>query len=301
MSICERRVAGHPGQHRSRRRTSMTISATLSFRGRRDMVGRRSSVAFRMSVGIPACVLATWGSSSAPASAKRVVHKHVKSNEPECPSSTYRCYIDVTLRQNYKSVCSSFDNRDGFCLGSSIGTASWVSGGYVEKIGLRTDFDWTSPGPKRDVTWTASDDFVTVAAKIVGKVPSSSSCDFNVTDTWTRLSGVHWQTGTAGKCGTADGPLYIEYYHPASGLGSQIHIYGYMEPIPTPPEPSSAWTLCASEEHRCDPPQGSYRVSYGTAGHYLYRDVSGPIGCDNRDFGGDPLGHYPKACWYQPR
>ncbi len=253
------------------------------------------------SLGILAFVLATWGSSSAPASAKQVVHKHVKSNEPECPSSTYRCYIDVSLRQNYKSVCSSFDSGDGFCLGSSIGTAGWVSGAYVEKVGIRTDFDWTSSGPIRNVDWTASDDFLTVAGKIVGRVPSSNSCDLNVTDAWTRGSGVHWQTGTAGKCGTAEGPLFIDYHHPASGLGSQIHIYGYMEPIPTPPGPSSAWTRCASEEHRCAPPQGSYRVSYGTAGHYLYRDVSGPIGCDNRDFGGDPLGHYPKACWYQPR
>ncbi len=192
-------------------------------------------------VSVVAVLLGVCAFSPIAASAKSAVNEaKVAPNEqwPECPSPTFEmCHIDITLHQasgKTPTVCSSFDNADGFCIGSSHGTPGWDSV-YVPQQSIQADFTWkTSSGTVRDVDYTATETFSTVEGQIKGQVPSSNSCDLNVTDATTRLApNVHWQTQTLKTCGVQRGPLFIDYHHPASGLGSYVHIYGYLVRKPT--------------------------------------------------------------------
>ena len=131
-------------------------------------------------VSVVAVLLGVCAFSPITASAKSAVNDaKVAPNEqwPECPSPTFEmCHIDITLHQasgKTPTVCSSFDNADGFCIGSSHGTPGWDSV-YVPQQSIQADFTWkTSSGPVRDVDYTATETFSTVEGQIKGQVPSS--------------------------------------------------------------------------------------------------------------------------------
>lgn len=147
----------------------------------------------------------------------------------EC-ANTDKCYIDVYVRQGSPTtgaICSSFDDREGFCVGSSTGSSTWSQPGYFPRQGLETSFTWKGPGGSRDVDYTVNADFTIVEAYIRGNVPASNSAIFNVTDAYSRVSGFHWKTLSTGAApGTVGGPLYIDYSH--STIGSSVHIFGHM-------------------------------------------------------------------------
>lgn len=153
---------------------------------------------------------------------------------PECDEGTpSTCRVDITVNQGpltQGAVCDSFDNSSGLCVGGSTGTKAFSEPGYSPRYGIQTSFTWKSQGgPSRDVDYTANANFTIVDSFIRGNVPSSDSAVFNVTDAYSRLSGVHWKTvSTGARPGQVGGPLYIDYDHPRSGIGSSIHIFGYL-------------------------------------------------------------------------
>jgi hypothetical protein len=174
------------------------------------------------------------GSGKAGPGKKKCSGKKGKGKGPgaaaaEC-ANTDRCYIDVYVRQGSPttgSICSSFDDREGFCVGSSSGSATWSQPGHYPKQGLETSFTWKGPGGPREVDYTVNADFTIVEAYIRGNVPASNSAVFNVTDAYSRVSGVHWKTVATGAApGTVGGPLYIDYEHKT--IGSYVHIFGHM-------------------------------------------------------------------------
>jgi hypothetical protein len=152
---------------------------------------------------------------------------------PECGNSaTETCHLDITISQGAATsgaFCDSFDRGDGLCVGSSHGTPAFSQPGYSPRYGIESSFTWKSHGAPRDVDYTSNATFTIVDSFIRGDVPASNSAIFNVTDAWNRASGVHWKTvATGGGPGTPGGPLYIDYDHSSSGIGSSIHIFGYL-------------------------------------------------------------------------
>jgi len=153
---------------------------------------------------------------------------------PECSDATpSSCRVDITVHQGpltQGAFCDSFDNSDGICVGGSTGTKAFSEPGYSPRYGIQTSFTWKSQGgASRDVDYTANANFTIVDSFIRGNVPASNSAVFNVTDAYSRLSGVHWKTVSTGAApGQIGGPLYIDYDHPRSGIGSSIHIFGYL-------------------------------------------------------------------------
>ncbi len=55
-----------------------------------------------------------------------------------------------------------------------------------------------------------------------------------------------------------------------------------------------SWVRCANENGVCEVPY-STQVRFGRSGRYSYRDVDGPVGCNNRNFG-DPTPGVRKRC-----
>lgn len=153
---------------------------------------------------------------------------------PECDNGTpSTCRVDITVHQGpltQGAVCDSFDNSEGLCIGGSTGTKAFSEPGYSPRYGIQTSFTWKSQGgAAREVDYTANANFTIVDSFIRGNVPASNSAIFNVTDAYSRLSGVHWKTVSTGAGpGQIGGPLYIDYDHPRSGIGSSIHMFGYL-------------------------------------------------------------------------
>jgi hypothetical protein len=153
---------------------------------------------------------------------------------PECGKSTPSvCRVDVTVHQGpltMGATCDSFDNSEGLCVGGSTGTPAFSMPGYFPRQGIETSFTWKSHGgAARDVDYTSNATFTIVDSFIRGDVPSSNSAVFNVTDAYSRDSGVHWKTvSTGGAPGKLGGPLYIDYDHPRVGIGSSVHMFGYL-------------------------------------------------------------------------
>jgi len=151
---------------------------------------------------------------------------------PECASGRSECRVDVTLRQGAPTTgasCSSFSSGEGFCVGSSIGTATWSQPGYFPRQGIGSSFTWKGPGGARDVDYTVTANALITDAYIRGNVPGPGSATFNVTDAYNRESDIHWKTASSGGApGTVGGPLYLNYSY--DFVGSYAHIYGYLVP-----------------------------------------------------------------------
>jgi hypothetical protein len=152
---------------------------------------------------------------------------------PECGDGTWECHLDIWVRQGSPTTgatCAPFTNREGFCVGSSTGTASWSQPGYFPRQGFETNFTWKGPGGPRDVDLTINSTFTIIDSYIRGDVPGPGSSTFNVTDAWSRASGIHWKSRSngGGPPGLPGGPLYIDYGYKT--LGSYVHIYGYLVP-----------------------------------------------------------------------
>lgn len=156
------------------------------------------------------------------------------ANAADCsnPGGAGECFIDVWVRQGSPTtgaICSSFDNRDGECIGSSTGTRGWRQPGFVPKQGIGTWFSWSSPGggAARNVEMLVKASFTITESFIRGNVPSSGSSTFNVTDAWNRDTNAHWKSVSKGADpGLVGGPLYIDYSHEI--LGSYVHMFGYL-------------------------------------------------------------------------
>lgn len=58
------------------------------------------------------------------------------------------------------------------------------------------------------------------------------------------------------------------------------------------------WVPCAREGQTCHVP-GPAQVRFGANGHFVARNVDGPIDCTTAEFG-DPARHVPKVCEYRP-
>lgn len=69
------------------------------------------------------------------------------------------------------------------------------------------------------------------------------------------------------------------------------------ETAPTPSPTPTVWTACASENGVClfD---GTADVRYGLDGVYVTKSATYAIGCNNRDFGSDPVSGVAKVCEY---
>lgn len=152
---------------------------------------------------------------------------------PECGNSAPEtCHLDITISQGAATagaICDSFDRAEGLCVGSSHGTPAWSEPGYFPRQGIQSSFTWKSHGAPRDVDYTSKSSFTTVDSYVRGDVPASNSAILDVTDAWNRASGVHWKTvATGSRPGTPGGPLYIDYDHKSYGIGSTIHIFGYL-------------------------------------------------------------------------
>ena len=154
---------------------------------------------------------------------------------PECGrESVPQCHIDVTVHQGPPTagaICASFTDGSGFCVGPSRSSSnpSWAVPSYFPRQGLQSSFTWKSQGSVRIVDYEANAAFTIVEAYMKGTVPSPASSRFVVTDAWNRGSNVHWHSGITGSDGKPNGPLYIDYDHPAHGLGTSVHMYGYLE------------------------------------------------------------------------
>ncbi|HKZ14431.1 MAG TPA: hypothetical protein VJL81_11350 [Solirubrobacterales bacterium] len=158
---------------------------------------------------------------------------NVADDIPECGASTpAACHVDITVHQGsitQGAFCDSFDRDEGLCVGGSTGTPAFSMPGYSPKYGIETSFTWKSHGAPRDVDYTANANALIVDSYIRGDVPASNSAVFNVNDAYSRASGAHWKTMSTGAApGRVGGPLYIDYDHPRSGIGSSIHIFGYL-------------------------------------------------------------------------
>jgi hypothetical protein len=96
---------------------------------------------------------------------------------------------------------------------------------------------------------------------------------------------------------------------PLFGVVKACAYAGDAAPAPTPapappppapaPAPASSWVTCASEGGTCAV-QGTRQVRYGANTTYLYRTVTGSIGCGN-DVWGDPLVGVLKSCAYETK
>jgi hypothetical protein len=154
---------------------------------------------------------------------------------PDCSATSQgECHIDITLHQGSNrgvpAVCSSFNAGSGFCIGRTLGTREWSEPGYSPQYGIQSEFTWTSRGSVREIDYVAHANALKVTAEIKGSVPAPSSCELHVTDASIYGVATRWTTGKAGRCAAGSGPLFIDYHHPASGIGCSIHIYGYMKP-----------------------------------------------------------------------
>jgi hypothetical protein len=161
---------------------------------------------------------------------KKCATPEVGAADSDCPRGATECHIDVELKQaspTSGAYCSSFEDGDGSCLGSTLGTSGWSSPGYFPQYGIQSWFTWTSQGPVRNVEYLVKANQLIVEAFIRGNVPSPGSASFNVTDAYNRVTDAHWQTvSTGGAPGTKGGPLYIDYEHKV--IGSYVHIWGWM-------------------------------------------------------------------------
>jgi len=68
-------------------------------------------------------------------------------------------------------------------------------------------------------------------------------------------------------------------------------------PTPTPTDTTSGWTFCATEGGTCTF-TGTLQVRYGANGSYITKTMTGPVGCNNTVFGGDPAHGVVKSCSY---
>jgi hypothetical protein len=174
-------------------------------------------------------IIGSTGSAGAAGSSHKAASSHQRADPiPNCPAAAAQCRIDITVRQSVYpvSVCDSFESTDGACVGSSVGTPQWIEPNYSPKLGLQTLFAWKSSGLTRFVDLQVYSSPLILTARIIGRVPTPASAEFDVTDASNRHSSDHWHTGSAAPPGSPGGPLYIDYEHK---FGSKIHIYGVLE------------------------------------------------------------------------
>ena len=63
--------------------------------------------------------------------------------------------------------------------------------------------------------------------------------------------------------------------------------------------PGPRWEQCANEHQVCNVP-GPAEVRYGANGRFAFRNVNGPVPCENSVFG-DPAYGVVKACFVRVR
>ncbi|GCE10590.1 carbohydrate-binding protein [Tengunoibacter tsumagoiensis] len=74
-------------------------------------------------------------------------------------------------------------------------------------------------------------------------------------------------------------------------------IVGTFKSCSVAPIPPSTWTQCASEWGTCTVP-GTVTVAYGSGSTYVYKTITGSVGCNNNVFG-DPTVGVAKTCYYK--
>ncbi len=91
------------------------------------------------------------------------------------------------------------------------------------------------------------------------------------------------------------------YQAATNSIGCNNGVFG--DPIPgtvksceSASVPPSGWTKCADEGGTCGV-SGTTTVAYGASGTFVYRTVTGNIGCNNGTFG-DPIPGTFKGCYY---
>jgi serine protease len=68
-------------------------------------------------------------------------------------------------------------------------------------------------------------------------------------------------------------------------------------PAPAPAPAPVTWTACATEGGICSF-SGTRQVRYGAGAYFITKTFTGSVGCNNYDFGGDPINGTVKSCSY---
>jgi hypothetical protein len=162
---------------------------------------------------------------------------------PECPGGTSVCHIKVTLLQGVQGPearlahCDPFEVSDGSCLGTSYGTNDWVEGEGYQVNSYWTGLFWSpiSNGPAREVDYRAYEQPHpgSPKARILGRLPSPTSCALSVRGAYTIRASGQWHTGNTGSCGTQGGPLRFVYDNHPGNVQTSVHIDGYLEKCPS--------------------------------------------------------------------
>jgi hypothetical protein len=91
-----------------------------------------------------------------------------------------------------------------------------------------------------------------------------------------------------------------QYKHSASGearvVSGNLDIGAY-EAVSTTAPVTDTWTACATEGGTCSF-SGTRQVRYGAGVNFITKTFTGSVGCNNYDFGGDPIYGTVKSCSY---
>ena len=154
-----------------------------------------------------------------------------------------------------------------------------------------------------DSTGSSSIDEIRLGDSFGAVTPSSSGSSGSSSGSWTKCAD---EGGTCSFSGT----MVVRYgangsyaYQTATGsIGCNNTVFG--DPIPgtvkacyVAPVPPTSWTKCSDEGGTCNVPS-TVTVAYGANNSYIYKTVTGSIGCNNTAFGNDPAYGTFKACYY---
>lgn len=206
-------------------------------------------------------------------------------------------------------------NYTGQCSVVSMGSYPTASSGGMPNDALQSlqvgpdasikvFWDENFSGSSQTFIATTPDLSTTGAANVMSSVQvNANGITLNTASSWTKCSG-EW--GTCSITGTQRVRFGIPghwLYQVATGnLGCTTSVFG-SDPAPgigKECDVDANWQVCSSEWGTCSVPNGPLTVRFGANGAYLYKTVTGSIGCNTSAgaFGSDPTPGIGKECDY---
>jgi hypothetical protein len=228
-------------------------------------------------------------------------------------------------RTNYRSAAPGFVNRAAYDLHPTAnamvidaGSAPGISASGLSLAPL-AQYKHVASGEARIVSGNL-DIGAYEAAAASAPAPAPTPAPPPATDTWTAcateggtcsFSGtrqVRFGAGTSFITKTYTGSVACTYVaFGGDPINGTVKSCSYADtavsttpsPAPTPvaPPATDTWTACATEGGTCSF-SGTRQVRYGAGVNFIIKTFTGSVGCNNYDFGGDPINGTVKSCSY---